>query len=327
MNFAVFYPASSFSDYSADSDQIERVKSLIGVANIPPVEGESKHDEFMRLIRDPSIHAIIAWRGGIVEGEDTHNSSIELVESLSDSDWNEIRNSNTIVVGLSDVSYLLNAMQSKGIICYYGPNIQSSIIKTEDDSTNETTIDYLLGVLSGRIKHIDFSDTRLTVGQYNPFTVCGGEAAGILIGGNLNTTYEYVKRFGNPFSAVEGHTILFLEEVDPYYGKWRYPAVNPPTVETMINLLKNEKIFESVAGLIIGRSKEPHAIDPEDGVFPPRINNESELILLDSLMAELNLKDIPVLANVASGHLPPVVTMPLGRKIRLNADEKTIDFN
>lgn len=326
MNFAVFYPSSSFSEYSAGSKQIERVKRLIGVTNIPPVEGETKHDEFMRLVCDPSIDVIIAWRGGIVEGEDTHKSSIELVESLSESDWHDIRESNKIVVGLSDVSYLLNAMQSKGISCCYGPNIESSIIKTEDDSSNETTIDYLLGVLSGRIKHIDFSDIRLTMGMYNPYTVCGGEAEGILIGGNLNTTYEFVKRFGNPFSTVKGQTILFLEEIDPYYGKWRFPAVSPPTVERMIDLLKKEKVFENVAGLIIGRSKEPHAIDPEDGVFPPRISNESELVQLDSLMAELNLKGIPILANVASGHLPPVVTLPLGRKIRLNADKKTIEI-
>ena len=321
MRASVFYPSTPYLEKPIDSHGIIELNRFIELSNIPPVKGETKHDEFMRLVKDCSTDTIIAWRGGQIQEEDTHRSAIELIESLSQSDWDTVERSRKRIVGSSDVSFLLNAMISHGIQCYYGPNIRTSIFEASDDSARITVIEYLSKTLNGQLRELCFENQELTVQGSRPVVIKEGVSEGMLVGGNLSTTYWYVKKFGNPFKDIKAQKILFLEEIDPKYLKWGRPIIS---MEEMLSYLYDEGIMDNVSGLLFGRSKEPRIGDCEHGW--DKVSNSEEMEPLRMAIERINTGNIPVVINLAFGHVPPVVTLPIGSLVRLNAKESRIVF-
>ena len=133
-------------------------------------------------------------------------------------------------------------------------------------------------------------------------TVREGTAEGPLLGGCLETICWHLK--GSVAWLDLAGAVLFLETSEE--------VPSPAHVDAYLTDLEQLGVFDSVAGLIVGR---PYGYDQERAhalwaVIENRTRDSS----------------IPVLANVECGHADPMLTLPLGAVARMDAGARTFDM-
>ncbi len=127
-----------------------------------------------------------------------------------------------------------------------------------------------------------------------------GVAEGRLTGGCLSLI---VASLGTPYEIKTEGKILFLEDLgEPAYR-----------VDRMFMQLRLAGKLESVAGLLLGTFTECQ--DP-----PPKHP------LSESLREIVTGMSVPILANFPAGHGPNNWPLPLGVRVRLNADACAVEF-
>ena len=96
--------------------------------------------------------------------------------------------------------------------------------------------------------------------------------------------------------------IIFIEEVDePQYK-----------VDRMLTALSLAGVFDTCAGVVLGS-------------FSGCMGSSEGSIPLKEIFSDIFSKhSIPVISGLAAGHTYPQITLPLGAKVTLNADEKSI---
>lgn len=153
------------------------------------VSDRERADEFMRMVRNPNLKAIMFYRGGY--------GAIRTLEYL---DMEEIKRNPKWIVGFSDVTSLHNILSNHGIQSIHGGMPSSFWLTKRDrpDSTLITVQNALFGKTTGY---------EVAPHPYNKF----GEAEGILAGGNMTLITASI---GTPYDLkVDENTILFIEEV------------------------------------------------------------------------------------------------------------------
>lgn len=329
MKVSVFYAASSYEEYYQGSGNqnvdISILDQYFSVNNIPPV-GAPKYEEFMSLIAQKQNDALMAWRGGKVDGTDTHKSSIELVAKLTDQAYDVIARSKKYIVGRSDISYLLCSLQHHNIKCFYGPNITTFL--ESNDCERQIAHQYMLKALSGDAYTVDIGAEELNPDGNEPWTLSEGICTGRISGGNLDTICKIVQSKGWLKTGIEPGDILLLEEVDPYYVYNNgTPSKNENSVLDKLILLKENGLFDKISGLIIGRSQKPYIWDPDNDLYIDSVSNPQEKLYLEKLIQVLDLPSFPVVANVSCSHTNPMITLPLGRIATLDTFQHTISFD
>ena len=127
----------------------------------------------------------------------------------------------------------------------------------------------------------------------------GGKAQGRLIGGNLNTMEGF---FGTPYMPqIQDGDILLIED----------SLKNAMTIERSFSLLNLAGVFDQVGGIILGKHEK----------FD---NNGTGRKPYEILLEVLGNKNIPILADFDSCHTHPMLTLPIGCEVELNATEKTL---
>lgn len=282
---------------------------------------ETKREELLSLVKSKEYNVLMAWYGGKIKGEtDLSGSSLELVRNLSDDDWKTIENSTVKVVGRSDITFLLSNLMQHGVSCYYGPNAKSLL---EDKEKNEKTIEYLFRALeSNEAYTIDFNDPKIAC-ESKPWIFRGGKVEGRLIGGNLDTLAQMLKEYDKTGFSFQKGDILLIESNDPYYH-----VIDDINVKGSIHgyyqELKKARVFDYIGGLIIGKSNNPRAYYPEEERDLDVLDGAIEKEFLRLYIQEFGIHDIPILANVPCSHTSPMITLPLGRTIALDADNARI---
>lgn len=327
MSVAIFYPCRP---YCTDEDVTKEivsnnVDSLYPIQNHPPYNSTlSKRDDFLRLLHEPSIESLMVWRGGRIDDDGSlWKSSLGLLKDLTKSDWKRIKQHPKNIIGYSDATYLLCALVSHGINCFYGPNYNSTLQCSTDAELN-TTLEYLsLALKSNNDYVINFSEEKLTSGQHSPWTLTGGIATGRLVGGNLDTIYNLLKlqEHENILTLQQGD-ILFLEENDPMYVFNNNTITG--TMHEKLMFLEKVGAFSKISGLLFGRSKAPTVFDTDNNLFLEQVDNSQEKKYFEKCIQNSIPTDIPILANVACSHTHPMVTLPLGRKVTLDSNAQTL---
>lgn len=282
---------------------------------------ETKREEFLSLVKSKEYNILMAWYGGQIKGEtDLSGSSLELVRNLSDDDWKTIENSTVKVVGRSDVTFLLSNLMQHGISCYYGPNAAAIL---DDKEKREVTKEYLFRALeSNEAYTIDFNDPKIAC-ESKPWIFHGGKAEGRLIGGNLDTLAQMLKEYDKTGFSFQKGDILLIESNDPYYYIIDGTNIKGMTHDCFREL-KKARVFDYISGLIIGKSSDPRADYPEKNIPLKSIDGATEKEFLRLFIQEFGVHDIPILANVPCSHTSPMITLPLGRTIALDADNARI---
>lgn len=260
-------------------------------------------EEFNALLADPEIDCLMATVGGYVS-----NAILPYI------DYDLLIKNPKAVIGMSDVTaLLLGIYQRTGLTTYYGPNLVTHF--AQKPPFLQDTLDSMLDVVFNRAARpytyrmpSSYSDELTNwnepVADKTPkpnqwLTIQSGSATGRLIGGNLNTINAVM---GSPYMPeIREGDILYLEDTE----KWAAHA------ERYLSMLNICGVFDRVGGIILGKHRQ------YDDQGTGRTQADILLEILDG-------RKVPILADVDCGHTIPMLTLPTGGKVRLDADKREI---
>ncbi|PEW78932.1 Microcin C7 self-immunity protein MccF [Bacillus mobilis] len=310
------YSPSSPATYTSPK-RFERAKSYLQQKGFHILEGsltgrydyyrsgsiQERAEELNALIRNPNVSCIMSTIGGM-----NSNSLLPYI------DYDAFQNNPKIMIGYSDATALLLGIYAKtGIPTFYGPALVPSFGEFEPfvDYTYNYFAETLLHdqVLPYNIKQpLFWSDefinwemkTEEKERRHNSWiSVTNGQATGRIIGGNLNTIEGI---WGSPYMpSIQEGDILFIED----------SSKNAATIERSFSFLKINGVFDKVSGILLGK----HEQFDDCGT-----NRKPYEILLEVLQNQ----SIPLLADFDCCHTHPMITMPIGLQVNMDATNKTI---
>lgn len=264
---------------------------------------KNRVQELNQFIRDPEIKCIMSSVGG--------SNSNSLLPYL---DYEEIKKQPKIFVGYSDVTAILLGIYAKtGMTTFYGPSLISSLgefppyvndtfSSFEDMLIKNEALPYEYPIYPfWTDEQLNWQTQNHPKASYPNEWVCvkKGVATGRLIAGNLMTMLSI---WGSPYMPViHKGDILMIEDCK------KTAAI----VEKHFSFLKINGIFEKVGGVILGKHEQFD--DQGTGLTP-----------YDILLEVIGDTNIPILADFDCCHTHPIVTMPIGATIELNATQKTV---
>jgi len=180
---------------------------------------QERAEDINTMFADKRIKAIFCALGG-----DATNQILDLI------DYRLIKENPKILIGYSDITFLLLAIYKKtGLITYHGPGLTSFSNLTE--TSKKFTLDLLCGKTDKNFNF--FSGGRV----YKD-----GIASGPLIGGNLFV----INSLGNTSYSLDFEkSILFWEDIDEGLG----------SIEFQLYQLSLSGILSRIAGMVIGHIK------------------------------------------------------------------------
>ncbi len=240
------------------------------------------------MFADPEVKGIFCYAGGW--------GTPRLLPLL---DFELIRKNPKVLVGYSDITALLNAIrQETGLVTFHGPVAASNLRPYSVDNLRRAVMSTEpLGLLENPPKE----DDELVARTFRLRKIRGGRARGRLVGGNL-TLFSALQ--GTPWQIDTRGAIVLLEDIHEA----------PYRVDRMLTQIAQGGAFEHAAAVVFGYCTECDA----DG--PVSFNIEE---ILDDHLAGLG---IPVLSGLAFGHLPKMLTLPLGLEADLDVDAGTISI-
>ncbi len=208
--------------------------------------------------------------------------SARIVEGL---DFAALRRRPKALIGYSDATVLHAALWRRArLASYYAPNISEVGDPARYDARS------LWGFLEGgEDAEIDLPLGKATV-------LRGGRAEGVLLGGCLSLLVSLV---GTPWALPDAGAIFFWEEV----------GEEPYRIDRMLGHLRQSGSLARIAAMIVGQTVGCEAKDSANAVP-----------LREIVRRHLEAARIPVLVGVPAGHGPGKLTLPLGRRVRLDAN-------
>ncbi len=214
-------------------------------------------------------------------------------------DYEQIRHHPKIIVGFSDLTALILAINAKtNLVTFHGPNGLTSWRTVQTD--------YFRRVLFAgdtptfqNLKDGEDADRLMQV-KYRIQTINPGKARGRLIGGNLSVFSTLV---GSPYLPDLNGAILFLEEV----------RENVYRIDRWMTHLKLAGVFDRLAGFIFGQCPDC-APDADYG----------SLTLEQVVWDHIQPLGIPAWSGAMIGHTEPILTLPIGLDVEVDASVGTI---
>jgi len=207
------------------------------------------------------------------------------LRTLNMVDFDAIGRHPKIFIGFSDITALLAALgKYAAMVTYHGPTL-TCLAEASRESR-----DHLAGTLASAVP-------REVRGVGGP-VLRGGQASGVLVGGNLTTLCHLL---GTPFSPDYAGNILLLED--------RGEA--PYRIDRMLTQMRLAGCLEAVSGVVLGSFEGcGQAAD-------------IHRIVTDAFGAD----GIPILAGMPIGHGRCNLTVALGLAARLDTDVGTLSFS
>ena len=261
--------------------------------------------ELNELIKDKDVKCIMSTIGGM-----NSNSILPYI------DYEAYKNNPKPIIGYSDVTAILLGIYAKtGISTYYGPALVASFgeFKPYVDLTYKYFEDILVNEINypHEIKNPEFwtdefidwekQDREKNQIKNNLITVYEGKVQGRLIGGNLNTMMGIWNTEYMP--EIKKGDILFIED----------SLKDCATIERSFSLLKLSGVFDKVSGIILGKHEQ----------FDDSKTNRKPYEILIEVLDD---KKLPFLAEFDCCHTHPMITLPIGCEIELDATNKRVSI-
>lgn len=262
-------------------------------------------EELNALIRNPKVKCIMSTIGGM-----NSNSLLPYI------DYEAFKKNPKIIIGYSDVTAILLAIYAKtGIKPYYGPALVASFGEFspfvdytyeyfKDMLVDDTLFPYTLktpSVWSEEFIDWETQDRAKEQIENQLVTVYGGTVRGRLIGGNLNTMQGV---WGSEYMPeIKEGDILFIED----------SLKDASTIERSFSLLKVSGVLDKISGIILGKHELFN--DSKTGRKPYEI-----------LLEVLGDKKLPFIAEFDCCHTHPMLTLPIGCEIELDATNKKVSI-
>ncbi|WP_224999153.1 S66 peptidase family protein [Cesiribacter sp. SM1] len=299
----VIAPAHGFSPSFTD-DMKERAEKKLGELGLTVSYGkyvwernefdttsiEKRLEDLHDAYADPKVSCIIPAMGG--------SSANQLLKYI---DYELVEKKPKIICGLSDITALADALYKKtGVVTYYGPHFTmlgaSKIVDYSIEHIRKTFFSEASFSLKPSEHYCDSEwDKQKIVNEDGFWPVNQGEAEGKSIGGNLLTINFLL---GSEFMPDMKNTILFLEA---------NKVLDYKDVQNTLQAILNQPASDQVLGIIIGRFQKKTGMTRD--LFEKMIRSKNEL------------NNIPVVGNVDFGHTIPMLTFPIGGKVKMKVTE------
>lgn len=273
---------------------------------------ESRAADVMNAFEDDSIKGIIANIGG--------EDSIRLLPYI---DFDIIRKHPKVFMGFSDVTISHLFCHHAGLSSFYGPAIFTDF--AENVEMPRYTIDMMERTLFsseaiGTIEPakewtsemLEWTDpaTRNVRRTFNPHTGTeviqgNGSVKGRLIGGCIESL-EFAK--GTilwPERTYWDGAILFFETSEE--------KTKPEIIKRWLRNYAAQGILQKASGIIFAK--------PKDETYYEEYKN-----VMETVMKEYGLTELPILYNLNFGHTEPTFILPYGAQAEINCEEKTFSI-
>lgn len=209
-------------------------------------------------------------------------------------DYDMIAQHPKIFMGFSDITALHIALLEKcGLATFHGPMAAANWAgKPLDGFSRESMYRALMNA--------EPAGELANPAEYPKQTVNPGQAEGQLVGGNLMLI---ASSLGTPWEINTKGRIIFIEEV----GERTY------CVDRMLTQLRLAGKFDDCAGVVFGDFADCPVEYPEFGLTLEEI--------IRDVVASCGK---PVFTGLRCGHCTPKLTLPLGVRYRMDADECTL---
>lgn len=299
----VIAPAHSFSDQFTTVMR-QRAEKKLGELGLTVSYGKyvDEHDDFdtapveKRLedlhnaYADPKVRCIIPAMGG--------SSANQLLKHI---DYSLVKKDPKIICGLSDITALADSLYAKtGIVTYYGPHFTmlgaSKLVDYSIEHMRKTFCSEAPFLLHPAEHYCDSEwESQKIVNEDGFWPANPGEAEGRCIGGNLLTLNFLL---GSEFMPEMRNTILFLEA---------NKVIDYKDVQNTLQAILNQPGSEQLLGIIFGRFQKQTGMSRE--------------LFLKMIKTKKELDKVPVVGNVDFGHTVPILTFPIGGKVKLKVEE------
>ncbi|GAA0738379.1 S66 peptidase family protein [Clostridium oceanicum] len=262
-------------------------------------------EELNSLIKNPKVKCIMSTIGGM-----NSNSLLPYI------DYEAFKKNPKIIIGYSDVTAILLAIYAKtGINTYYGPALVASF--GELNPFVEWTYDYFKEINIDKIEfpymlkkpiywtdeYINWETQNKSKKKFNNqwLTIYKGTTRGRLIGGNLNTIQGI---WGSEYMPeIKEGDILFIED----------SLKDASVIEKSFSLLKVNGVLDKISGIILGKHE----------LFDDLNTKRKPYEILLEVLGE---RKIPFIADFDCCHTHPMMTLPIGCEINLDATNKKISI-
>ncbi|MDD2245122.1 MAG: LD-carboxypeptidase [Syntrophomonadaceae bacterium] len=211
-------------------------------------------------------------------------------------DFDLIKSNPKVIIGMSNMSVLLNAILAKtGLASYYGPAVIHNLGNPEgfDEYSKQS------------FRKTLFENSL--IGEITPFskwkTLNSGIAEGKIVGGNLTSIESLI---GTEYEPDWTESILFWEDC----------FMELHTLDMILTHFMLAGIFTKIKGMVIGR---PLEIQEEEMACD--LNFED---IITDICGKLN---IPVMYNVDFGHNDEKFTLPIGVEVTIDCDNTKISLD
>ncbi len=292
------------------------------------IHPELRASDLKQAFMDDSIKAIICAIGG----DDTYKTIPYLME---DEEFiNAVKKNSKIFLGYSDTTNNHLMLNKLGLSTYYGPCLLVDFAELDKEMlpytkyyfeklfTNESSYE----IVSSPIWYYDresygieeIGKPRKSQQEQHGFEVLNGKGivTGKLYGGCLDSLYDIYtsERYGDENEIYTRYNIL--PTVDEWKEKILFietseEKMHPKKLELVLNYFKNNKILESVKGIIVGK--------PIDEIY-----YEEYKQVYKKVFSDINT---PVLYNVNFGHSVPRCIIPYNAEATVDYDNKRIIIN
>ena len=266
---------------------------------------QERAEELNRLLRDPEVKLIMSTIGGT-----NSNSMLPYI------DYEAFRENPKVVVGYSDATAVLLALYAKTAIpVFYGPALIPSFGEFPplvDDTyayfsklfIEDPSLPYSVPMpekWSDEASNWLEKTKEKTLYANKWIPVKGGVAEGRLIGGNVNAMYGFIGT--EYFPDIQEGDILLIEDC----------AKTTSIVEKNFAMLKLHGVFDKVGAILLGKHEQYD--DMGTGRLPYEV-----------LLEQINGREIPIIADFDCAHTHPMHAMPIGRRVRVDADKLNVSL-
>ena len=209
---------------------------------------------------------------------------------LAHIDYEIIRQHPKIICGYSDITALLHAIYAKtGLVTYHGAHFSTFGFDMEAEYTQKAFFDCVMKQEKLLIKPSQAAKQYTVIQQ--------GVCEGTIIGGNL-CTLNLLQ--GTQFMPQAEDTVLFVED-DNIMGDYFIYEFDR-NFQSLLQAYGTDKI----KGVVFGRFDDSCKMS----------SDVAKRIIADKLP-----KDIPVIFGVDFGHVFPMITFPIGGRVRMEAND------
>ena len=208
-------------------------------------------------------------------------------------DYEKIKKHPKTFIGYSDITVLLNAIYHRAKV----PTVHGMVgfaFGTEKfaGESEKDFWKFMLEKQKNRILKDPLNQTK---------TLIGGTCCGELVGGNLSLLATMI---ASDYGADFENKIIFIEEVEE----------EPYKLDRYFSALRLSGKLEKVKGFVFGYFIECEPSEKRKGT-------QTYVDLIKEYFAHYQK---PTIYDFPSGHSYPFINLPIGIKVKLDADEKTI---